>query len=73
MNKYYYRTPSKKFDTLLCTIGKFAIRVTLLIAVSKMVGQVADMLISKEEKDSPTSDPAPASDQEAATDENNDT
>ena len=54
MNKYYYCTPSKKFDTLLCTIGWFAIQIALVTAVSKVVGKVADMLISKKEKDSPS-------------------
>ena len=57
MNKHYYCTSSKKFDTLLCTIGWFAIQMALITAVSKMVGKVADMfLINKEEKDSPSDD-----------------
>ena len=53
MNKYYYRTSNEKFDTLLCTIGWFAIQMTLIAAVSKMAGKVAE-LIYKEEKDSPS-------------------
>lgn len=53
MNKYYYRTSNEKFDTLLCTIGWFAIQMTLITAVSKMAGKVAE-LIYKEEKDSPS-------------------
>lgn len=53
MNKRYYCTPSKKFDTLLCTIGWFAIQMALVTAVSKMAGKVAE-LIYKEKKDSPS-------------------
>ena len=53
MNKYYYCTSNEKFDTLLCTIGWFAIQMTLITAVSKMAGKVAE-LIYKEEKDSPS-------------------
>ena len=54
MNKYYC-TPSKTFDTLLCTIGWFAIQMGLIATVSKMAGKIAE-LIYKEEKDSHSDD-----------------
>lgn len=44
MNKYYC-TASKKFDTVLCAIGWFAIQMALLTAVSEMVGKAASFLI----------------------------
>ena len=43
--KHYYCTPSKKFDTFLCTLGWFAIQMALITAVSEMVGKVAGFLI----------------------------
>ena len=57
MNKYYYCTPSKGFDTFLCGLGWFAIQMVLLIAVAKMVGKAIDFIFFKnKEKDSPSED-----------------
>ena len=56
MNKYYYCTPSKGFDTFLCGLGWFAIQMALLTAVARMVGKAVDFIFfNKKEKDSHSS------------------
>lgn len=55
-NKYYYCTPSKKFDSFLCTIGWLAIQMALIITVSEMVGRAVGMFMINNKKDSPSED-----------------
>lgn len=45
MNRRYYCTASKKFDTFLCGLGWLAIQIALISAVSEMIGKVASFLI----------------------------
>ncbi len=53
MNKYYYCTPSKKFDVFLCAIGWLAIQLALITAVSEMVGKAVGMfMINKKDSSS---------------------